>query len=100
MEAQPIKAEPPKRKRRWYQFSLRELMIGVTLVALACWAILDRQQLIHERDEARQRAIFVEGQLTNVKDAIRNQHMDATARLQFVEWLLGNPGRSQTDYKR
>ncbi len=27
MEAEPIKAEPPKRKRRWFQFSLRRATI-------------------------------------------------------------------------
>ena len=97
MEAEPNKAEPPKRKRRWYQFSLRSLMIGVTLLALACWAILDRQRLIHERDEARQRATFVEGHFAAVKDAIRNKHMDESARLQFAEWLIGNPEGSQTN---
>ena len=26
----------PKRKRRWFQFSLRSLMIGVTLMAVVC----------------------------------------------------------------
>jgi hypothetical protein len=35
MEAEPSKAEPPKRKRRWFQFSLRTLMIVVTLLAVA-----------------------------------------------------------------
>jgi hypothetical protein len=29
MQTEPPKAEPPKRKRRWFQFSLRTLMIGV-----------------------------------------------------------------------
>ena len=34
MEAEPqIISELPKRKRRWYQFSLRTLLIGVTLCA-------------------------------------------------------------------
>ncbi len=36
MEAEPIKSKPPKRKRRWFQFSLRTMLIGVTLIALAC----------------------------------------------------------------
>jgi hypothetical protein len=31
----PPKADPPNRKRRWFQFSLRTLMFGVTLVAIA-----------------------------------------------------------------
>ena len=36
MEADPTKAEPPKRLRRWFQFSLRTLMIFMAVVALAC----------------------------------------------------------------
>ena len=34
MQTEPSKADPPKRKRRWFQFSLRTLMIGVTLLAI------------------------------------------------------------------
>jgi hypothetical protein len=26
-------ADPPKRKRRWFQFSLRALLVGVMLIA-------------------------------------------------------------------
>jgi hypothetical protein len=55
MEAEPINAEPPKRNRRWYQFSLRTLMIGITLLAVACWVFEDQWRLIHERDEALKR---------------------------------------------
>jgi len=36
MQTEPSKAGPPKLKRRWCQFSLRTLMIGVTLVAALC----------------------------------------------------------------
>jgi hypothetical protein len=35
METEPPKAEPPKRKRRWFQFSLRTLMIFTVICALA-----------------------------------------------------------------
>jgi hypothetical protein len=38
--------------RRRFQFSLRTLLIGVTLLAVACWVIVDRQRLIRERDDA------------------------------------------------
>jgi hypothetical protein len=31
MQTDPSKAEPPKRKRRWFQFSLCTLLIVVTL---------------------------------------------------------------------
>src|SRR4029077_10177857 len=36
MEAEPPKSEPIKRKRRWYQFSLRTLLIVVVIVAIPC----------------------------------------------------------------
>ncbi len=42
--------------RRRFQFGLRKLLIGVTLVAVACWALLDRVRLIGERNEARRDA--------------------------------------------
>ncbi len=31
METEPTIADPPKRKRRWFQFSLRTLLIGVSI---------------------------------------------------------------------
>jgi hypothetical protein len=36
MQAEQPKADPPKRKRRWFQFSQRTLLIGVTLLAVVC----------------------------------------------------------------
>jgi hypothetical protein len=54
MQTEPPQADPPKRKRRWFQFSLRTLLIGVTLLAVACWVIVDRTRLIRERDTATQ----------------------------------------------
>jgi hypothetical protein len=54
MQAEPSKAEPPKRKRRRFQFRLRTLMIGVTLLAGACWGLVALQGLIRERDAALQ----------------------------------------------
>jgi hypothetical protein len=42
--------------RRRFQFRLRTLMIGVTLLAVVCWALLSRVRLIEERDEARRDA--------------------------------------------
>jgi hypothetical protein len=36
MEAEPTKADPPKRKRHWFQFSLRTLMIGIAILAILC----------------------------------------------------------------
>ena len=48
MQAEPSKAEPPKRKRRWFQFSLRTLMIGALVVALLLVIILPALQRAKE----------------------------------------------------
>ena len=40
MQTEPPKAEPPKRKRRWFQFRLRTLMI-VTLLGCSPFAAAD-----------------------------------------------------------
>jgi hypothetical protein len=42
MEAEPPKADPPKDKRRWFQFSLRTLLIGTLICAIPC-ALLGRK---------------------------------------------------------
>ena len=39
MEAEPPKAEPPKRKRRWFQFSLRTLLLFIVAASLALAAM-------------------------------------------------------------
>lgn len=36
MPIEPTEADPPKRQRRWCQFSLRTLFVVVTIVAVAC----------------------------------------------------------------
>jgi septal ring factor EnvC (AmiA/AmiB activator) len=56
MPSELPKADPPKTKRRWFQFSLRSLLVGVTLLAVASWVIADRARLIHERDESLHQA--------------------------------------------
>ncbi len=54
MEAKPTKAEPPKRKRRWFQFSLRTLLIFATIVAVSCaWIERRAERKSKERDTAR-----------------------------------------------
>jgi hypothetical protein len=53
METEPSKAEPPKRKRRWFQFSLRTLLIVVTLLAVACRYVGSQVKFLRDRHEAR-----------------------------------------------
>ena len=55
MQSEPTNADPPKRTRRWFQFSLRTLMIVVTLFCVTIggyigWQraiIRDRESLAH-----------------------------------------------------
>ncbi len=53
MEAELPKTDPPKRKRRWYQFSLRTLMIVVRLFALLpCGYIGWNARIVRDRRAA------------------------------------------------
>jgi hypothetical protein len=50
MEAERTKAEPPKRKRRWYQFSLRTLMIFTAIIAVGFgWLVSKIAKKRHEQ---------------------------------------------------
>jgi hypothetical protein len=80
---------PPKRKRRWFQFSLRSLMIGVTLLALVCWVIRDRQRLIQERDQARDL-------LNSARQDLDDIH-EASYRSGVIETELETPRAWETD---
>ena len=55
MQTEPPKADPPKRKRRWYQFSLRTLMIFTMVVAIWAWGtryVGSQLRIIRDRHEA------------------------------------------------
>jgi hypothetical protein len=49
MQTEPPKAEPPKRKRRWFQFSLRSLMIGVAILAVICGYVGRQAKVVRDR---------------------------------------------------
>ena len=51
MQAESPKAEPPKRKRRWFQFSLRTFLIFTAIVAVGCgWIGRRMEQKRRERE--------------------------------------------------
>jgi hypothetical protein len=54
MQTEPPNAAPPKRKRRWYQFTLRSLMIVVTATAAACAWVAHEGRVVQERRALRQ----------------------------------------------
>jgi hypothetical protein len=50
MEAEPTKAKPPKRRRRWFQFSLRTLMLMMLLVGVGMtWLVALKHQAERQR---------------------------------------------------
>ena len=44
-----MQTEPPKRKRRWFQFSLRTLLIVVTLFCIAAAWFTEQARIVRER---------------------------------------------------
>jgi hypothetical protein len=50
MQTEPSKADPPKRKRRWFQFSLRTLLIVVTVLAVVCAYVGWQAKIVRERE--------------------------------------------------
>jgi hypothetical protein len=67
MQAEPSKADPPKRKRRWLQFSLRSLMIGVTLFCVVIGGYVSWQaKIVRERRAEMNRV--VDARLVGIAD--------------------------------
>ena len=57
MQTEPPKAEPPKRKRRWFQFSLRTLLIVVAVLAVLCGYVARQADMVRERKAILKRVL-------------------------------------------
>jgi hypothetical protein len=80
MEVEPTKAEPPKRKRRWLQFSLRTLFILVLIVATPCaW-------LGHKIAQKRREREFVE-EIRNWGGIVTYDYQIARSKPSGPAWL-------------
>jgi hypothetical protein len=55
VQTEPSKADSPKRKRRWFQFSLRTLMIAVTVLAVACGYVGWQVKIVRARKAFQER---------------------------------------------
>src|SRR5690242_2872948 len=53
---------PQTRKRPWFQFSLRTLMMAVTLLAIACGYVASQARIVGIRNAARARIEALGGQ--------------------------------------
>jgi hypothetical protein len=64
MQTESPKVDPPKRKRRWFQFSLRSLMIFMTLAAGLCGWLAMRIERAKQQHEAVSAFLRSHGELT------------------------------------
>jgi hypothetical protein len=86
MQSDSPKADPPKRKRRWFQFSLRSVLIAVTLLALACgWLGQKIDQKRKEREALE--AIFKSGGDASYDFDIRKGRRATDSTPPGQEWL-------------
>jgi hypothetical protein len=54
-----MEADPPKRKRRWFQFSLRSLMIFILICAVACDWFGWQAKIVRDRKSELNRVVNV-----------------------------------------
>ena len=52
MQSEPFKADPPKHKRRWFQFSLRTLLIFTAIAAVSCGWLGKKIERKHQEQAA------------------------------------------------
>jgi hypothetical protein len=74
MQTEPPKVAPPKRKRRWFQFSLRTLLVGVTLLAIPCAYVGWQIKIVRERKALAREVSEAGGNLFFVSEAIQPMH--------------------------
>jgi hypothetical protein len=92
MEAEPPKADLPKRKRRWFQFRLRTLLIGVTLFCVVVGGYIGWQTKIVRARQAwlsSNRQTWHEGYFT---EYVRE---NPVARPSWIRLWLGDDSYSQ-----
>jgi hypothetical protein len=82
METVLLKAAPPKRKRRWFQFSLRTLMIVVTLLAVPLGYVGWQAKIVMERKAEIRRG--VSGR------AFMSEDMGPPAWMSYLRYRLGD----------
>jgi hypothetical protein len=63
MPTEPSKADPPKRRRRWFQFSLRTLLIAVAMLALPLGYVGWKAKIVREREAFLENRYYLPGEL-------------------------------------
>ena len=60
---EPIKPDPPKRKRRWFQFSLRTLLLFTVVCAIGCAWLARRVERKSKEREAVEAIVRLKGEV-------------------------------------
>ena len=88
METEPSKAEPPKRKRRWYQFSLRSLLVFTAVIAVTCgW--LGKRTVRKQIEQSAINALRRKGPIFTSYD-YRTGPNATPPGPRWARWLLGD----------
>jgi hypothetical protein len=96
MEAEPPKADQPKRKRRWCQFSLRALLLVVTAVGVWLrWGshiVRERKAALEEIKRSRGRSLSPGDVRQSYADSPFNLPLpkEASATIPFYREMFGN----------
>jgi hypothetical protein len=68
MQTEPPKADPPKRKRRWFQFSLRSLFVFTLICAIPCTWLGRKIERKHTEREAVEAIVKLGGDVQYVSE--------------------------------
>jgi len=86
MEAEPPKADPPKRKRRWFQFSLRSLLIFTMICAVACGLLGKRMEQKRKEREGVEAILRLGG-------TVRYDYQEGNGKPPGPDWLRDLAGK-------
>ena len=99
MNQKPNTAEPEKSRRRWYQFRLRTLLIGMTLLGSVCGTYVSREaKTVAERMAWKNRPPLDYSHPNDWKTIqVRNSAVDPSLIRRWLgdyptEFLLVHPG--------
>ncbi|HEV2968861.1 MAG TPA: hypothetical protein VGY55_02655 [Pirellulales bacterium] len=75
MQTEPPKADPPKRKRRWFQYRLRTLFLVVTILAVPCGWLANQARIVEERKALRSWLLDNGGVIEDVQYEMEHHEM-------------------------
>ena len=96
MQTEPSAADPPKGKRRRFQFRLRTLMIGVTLLALPCAYVGWQERIVQERRQTTRWLDSVGGQVLAPSENLI-KYSGFVCEVGWVRRLLGDAEVSKVE---